>query len=92
MACLEECSAGRLGLFATSDYLGEAARHRPWPEAERLRELAMNLQPILAQASEPDVAVEQFLDLCSMHGESDPGEPRLARAFLEELAGRRSLT
>ena len=93
MACLEECAAGRHGLFSTQDYLGEGARHQPWPEAERLRELAFALQGILAQsASEHEEQtpsarlIDQFLDLCSIHGESDPGEPKLARAFLNEIA------
>jgi hypothetical protein len=93
MACLEECAAGRHGLFATQDYLGEAARHQPWPEAERLRELASALQGILAQSAseyeeQTPIArlIDQFLDLCSIHGESDPGEPKLARAFLNEIA------
>jgi hypothetical protein len=93
LACLEECAAGRHGLFTTQDYLGEASRHQPWPEAEQLRQLAFALQSILAQqANEYEQPgpmaklIDQFLDLCSIHGESDPGEPRLARAFLAEIA------
>jgi hypothetical protein len=30
--------------------------------------------------------IDQFLDLCTMHGESNPGEARLAREFLREIA------
>jgi hypothetical protein len=90
LACLEECSAGRVGLFSDTDYLGlEDSKHRPWPEAARLRELAFALQAILAQTGQSDTACDQFLDLCSIHGESNPGEPRLARAFLSELEGGR---
>ena len=89
-ACLEECAHGRRGLFSTTEYLGEAAQHLPWPEAERLRELAAALQSILAQSEEQDTQVDQFLDLCSIHGESDPGEPKLARAFLAEIKTRAS--
>jgi len=92
LACLEECAAGRHGLFATSDYLGEAAPHQPWPEAERLRELAFALQSILAQSGEQESPAEtlvtEFLDLCTIHGENDPGEPKLARAFLAEIEER----
>ena len=91
LACLEECSAGRHGLFSSLDYLGEASRHQPWPEAESLRQLAFALQAIQAQSADeftqPDPLVDQFLDLCSIHGENDPGEPKLARAFLAEIAG-----
>ena len=80
-ACLEECSRGRRGLFSDTEH-----KH-PWPEAAQLRELAFALQAILAQSEEADPLCDQFLDLCSIHGESDPGEPRLARAFLNEIAG-----
>ena len=92
IACLEECAAGRLGLFSDQEHLADsdiavtAARLRPWPEAARLRDLAFALQSILAQDEEVDELCEQFLDLCSIHGESDPGEPRLARAFLSTIA------
>jgi hypothetical protein len=87
MACLEACAAGRLGLFTDREHLdAEAETHGPWPEAARLRELAFALQSILAQNEASDALCDQFLDLCSIHGESDPGEPRLARAFLGEIA------
>ena len=88
MACLEECAAGRWGLFTDFEHVSEAvARSRAWPEAAKLRELAFALQGILAQAEESDPLCDQFLDLCSIHGENDPGEPRLARAFLNEIDG-----
>jgi hypothetical protein len=84
MACLEECARGRRGLFSDRGHLDDGDA---WPEAARLRDLAFALQSILAQSEESDVLCDQFLDLCSIHGESDPGEPRLARAFLSEIAG-----
>jgi hypothetical protein len=82
LACLEECSRGRHGLFSHHELAGENA----WPEAARLRELAFALQSILAQVGAVNPLIEQFLDLCSMHGESNPGEPKLARAFLDHIA------
>jgi hypothetical protein len=82
LACLEECAHGRRGLFAAHDHLGE---DRAWPEAERLRELAAALQPILAQNEERDALVDEFLDLCTIHGENDPGEPRLARELMKRI-------
>jgi len=82
LACLEECARGRRGLFASD---ASAEDSTAWPEAERLRELAVALQSLLAQAGERDALCDEFLDLCSIHGESDPGERRLARAFLDRI-------
>jgi len=86
LACLEECATGRRGLFSDFAHLSGDAEDAAWPEAAKLRELAFALQAILAQSGEQDTLCEQFLDLCSIHGEADPGEPRLARAFLAEIA------
>lgn len=83
LACLEECAQGRRGLFSEVQIAG--GDEPAWPEASQLRELAAALQAILAQAEEPAPLVEEFLDLCSIHGESDPGEPRLAREFLRRI-------
>lgn len=80
LACLDECARGRHGLF------GDAVdNEKPWPEAARLRELAIALQGILAQQNEQNALCNEFLDLCSMHGESHPGERKLARQFLERI-------
>ena len=89
LACLKECALGRYGLFSDYEKVNEETmKHRAWPEAARLRELAFALQSILAQSGESDPLCDQFLDLCSIHGEHDPGEPKLARAFLSEIEGR----
>ena len=82
LACLEECAHGRPGLFAGYEHFGD---DRAWPEAGRLRELAAALQTVLAQAEERDALCDEFLDLCSIHGEYDPGEARLARDFLKRI-------
>jgi len=84
LACLEECSHGREGLFAGREYLG-GSEVQAWPEAARLRELALALQAIFAQQEEPSPLCDEFLDLCSIHGESNPGEKKLARAFLARI-------
>lgn len=84
-ACLEECLRGRLGLFGEPVQL--EAGDDGWPEAAQLRALAMALQGIYAQNEERCALAEEFLDLCSMHGESNPGERRLARVFLERIEG-----
>ena len=83
LACLDACARGRHGLFAEPIDDGDE-KHR-WPVAVRLRELAVSLQSVLAQHSERNALCDEFLDLCSMHGEIHPGEPRLARMFLERI-------
>ena len=85
LACLEECARGRWGLFGANDHIAEAAKYLAWPEADRLRELAISIQAILAQSGERNALCDEFLDLCSIHGENDPGEPRLARTFLARI-------
>lgn len=85
LACLEECAHGRRGLFSDIDLLSDDGEGKAWPEAARLRELAFALQAIAYQAGEPNALCNEFLDLCTIHGESHPGEPRLARAFLSRI-------
>ena len=83
LTLLDECARGRHGLFAEPIDLDEP--EKSWPEAARLRELAIALQSVLAQQEERNALCDEFLDLCTMHGESHPGERKLARAFLERI-------
>jgi hypothetical protein len=83
MACLEECARGRNGLFSDVELLGDV--QESWPEAARLRELAMALQGVFAQQEQQNALCDEFLDLCSIHGESHPGERKLAEAFLDRI-------
>ena len=85
-ACLEECAHGRRGLFSDVELVEDEETDRGWPEAARLRELAIALQSIFAQQEQRNALCDEFLDLCSMHGESHPGEARLARMFLARMA------
>jgi len=93
MACLDECARGRKGLFSDVALLSAESESscpapsdaRGWPEAARLRELAVALQSVFAQQERQNALCDEFLDLCSMHGESHPGERKLARAFLERI-------
>lgn len=82
LACLDECARGRVGLFSE---LIDGEDEKSWPEATRLRELAVALQNVLAQHDQPNALCDEFLDLCSIHGESHPGERKLARAFLGRI-------
>lgn len=85
VACLEECARGRRGLFSDLQGWSGDGEDRAWPEAARLRELALALQGILAAQDRQNALCDEFLDLCSIHGESNPGERRLARGFLERI-------
>jgi hypothetical protein len=82
LACLDECARGRKGLF--SENLSDE-NEATWPEAARLRELAIALQGVFAQQEERNALCDEFLDLCTIHGESHPGERKLARTFLERI-------
>ena len=84
LACLEECAQGRPGLFRDNEHLG-GEDIQPWPEAGRLRELAAALQALYAQVEEQNALCDEFLDLCTIHGEFDPGESRLAREFMKRI-------
>ena len=83
LACLDECARGRHGLFAEPIDADEP--EKAWPEAARLRELAVALQNLLARQEERNALCDEFLDLCTMHGESHPGERKLARVFLDRI-------
>jgi hypothetical protein len=85
LACLDECARGRRGLFSDFAELSGDEQFRPWPEAARLRELAVALQGIYTQQEQRNALCDEFLDLCTIHGESHPGERKLARAFLERI-------
>lgn len=83
IGCLEEAAQGRTGLFGASVNAGDDQLE--WLAAERLRELAQALQSVYAQNEERFALGEEFLDLCTMHGEYNPGERKLARSFLERI-------
>jgi len=88
LACLEECAHGRRGLFSDVALTEEEQSNREWPEATRLRELAQALQNVFAQYEQRNALCDEFLDLCSIHGESHPGERGLARMFLARIERR----
>ena len=71
LACLDECARGRHGLFG--DPVSEENYESTWPEAARLRELALAIQAVFGQNQQRHALADEFLDLCTMHGESHPG-------------------
>lgn len=82
LACLDECARGRRGLF--SEFISNDEEDA-WPEAAQLRQLALALQGVYTRQGERNALCDEFLDLCSIHGESHPGERKLARTFLERI-------
>ncbi len=85
--CLRECARGRWGLFGQNDLIAEGQYYRyyRWPEAERLRELAQEIQLTRLPSGQPNEVCERFLQLCSMRGSNIPGEPRLAAELLASI-------
>jgi hypothetical protein len=84
--CLVQCSRGRWGLLGSYDRFVEEGWPLAWPEAIRLHELAVLIEEILVQYGERNDLCSEFLDLRKRHGQNDPGEPKLARAFLDRIA------
>jgi hypothetical protein len=88
LACLEECARGRQGLFSDVELIGDDGG-APWPEAARLRELALALQGVFAQQEEQNALSEEFLDLCSSAKKAGSSFPRrLARRWGSRWATR----
>lgn len=75
--CLEECAAGRVGLFANSPVVSVFV---DWPQAERLRSLARKLKEMATTES----SVSRFFRYSSLSRDVRE-EPKLAAEFLEEL-------
>jgi len=93
LSCLRECANGRWGLFGHNDHLDPEHRYWPWPEAQRVLEMAEEVQSLRSESGESNPLAERFLAFRRLRGSNVPGEPKLARKFLEELdspTGRRA--
>jgi hypothetical protein len=86
LSCLEECADGRWGLFGQNDHVDPDHRYSRWPEADHLKEIACEIQSMRAEFGQPNLLCERFLHYCSLKGSNVPGEPKLARAFLNEIS------
>ena len=84
-ACLRKCAQGRYGLFGQNDHLDPEGRYWNWPDAKRLKELAVEIKSIRLDFGQPNLTCERFLQLCSLRGSNVPGEPKLAAMFLDEI-------
>jgi hypothetical protein len=85
LSCLRECARGRWGLFGQNDSADPEGRYWVWPEAKRLKELALEIKSIRQEFGQANENCERFLRTCSLCGSNVPGEPRLATAFLADI-------
>ena len=81
---LKQCADGRWGLFGQNDGF-DGSRYLHWAEAEALKDRAKQIRILREEFGEPNPLVERFLHYCSLRGANVPGEPKLAKAFLEEI-------
>jgi len=84
VACLEECGRGRWGLFGEDDS-PELAKCYSWSEAEELKRIAVSIRALRAEFGQPSLLVERYLHYASLRGANLPSEPKLARAFSDEI-------
>jgi hypothetical protein len=61
------------------------AKYYHWEEGQRLKQTALQIRSLRAEFGRPNLRVERFLYFCSLRGANIPGEPKLAKAFLEEI-------
>jgi hypothetical protein len=85
LSCLRECAQGRYGLFGQNDHLDPEGRYWAWPEAKRLKDLALEIKSIQQEFGQANESCERFLQLCSLKGSNVPGEPKLATEFLANI-------
>ena len=83
LACLDECARGRRGLFSES--IERRRRRASVARGRAAARTGRGVADVLAQQEERNALSDEFLDLCTMHGESHPGERKLARMFLERI-------
>jgi hypothetical protein len=85
LSCLREAANGRYGLFGQNDHLDPEHRYWNWPEARRVVEMAEEIQALCSESGESDSLAERLLYFRSLRSSNVPGEPKLAKKFLEEL-------
>ncbi len=84
IACLRQCQNGRWGLFGQNDGT-DGAKYLDWKDRENLKEMARQIRTLRGEFGQPNPLVERFLHYCSLRGPNVPGEPKLAKAFLDEI-------
>lgn len=81
---LKECASGRWGLFGQNEQI-DTAKYIRWSEASLLRKRAAQIHALREESGDANHLVERFLHYCSLRGANVPGEPKLARTFLDEI-------
>ena len=84
LACLRECRNGRWGLFGQNEN-SESAKFLYWEDAQRLKDISVEIRGVRAVFGQPNALVEHFLYFCLQRGANVPGETKLAAAFLDEI-------
>lgn len=84
ITCLRECQNGRWGLFSQNES-PEGATHLDWKDGESLKEIAQQIRALRGEFGQRNPLVERFLHYCSLRGPNVPGEPKLAKAFLDGI-------
>ena len=84
-SCLQESARGRYGLFGQNDDRDPEHRYWHWPEAQRVIEMANEIQALRSEAGESNILAARLLYFRSLRGSHVPGEPKLAKEFLEEV-------
>jgi hypothetical protein len=91
LSALQACAKGQWGIFARNEramnQLGAGLRSRLLdPTVEELLELGSKIERFRRRfALEPFPLHERLLRMRSSHHANTPGEPKLARQWLEEL-------
>ena len=80
--CLEQCAAGRIGLFLNSPVVSAFV---DWPESQRLWSLTRKIRDTHAELGSVHEGCKRFLYYCSLRGTDFRSEPKLAAEFLREL-------
>lgn len=88
IAVLKQCADGQWGLFGQNDGFG-GSKYLHWAEAEALKNRAKQIRMLREEFGVPNPLVERLLHYCSLRGANVPGEPKLAKAFLEEIQSGR---
>jgi len=80
--CLEQCAAGRAGLFLNSPVVSAFV---DWPESQRLWSLTRKIRDAHTAVGSVHPGCQRFLHYCSLRGTDFRAEPKLAAELLKEL-------